>query len=416
MPSLRVRKDNGRLYVDFRHGGRRRRELLPYLDIPGERRKAENFVAHLTAALADGTFRDADYFPDSRAAHRTGDGCDATCCPRLRDFQSAWVAEMTPQWSTSHLRTVQGIVRKHLLPRFGDRWINRITRADVLSFRAELAKCPGRRGALTASRINKVMCILREIVREAAARYDFPQPFREIRPLRMIRRDIHPFSLDEVHALIEGIDPHFRRYLATRFFTAMRSGEINALRWINVDRAAGLIKVRETLVAGGLEEGAKTERSERDIPMLPVVREAIDAQWESRDPACPYVFPSRRGFPIDAKNFNNRVWLPLLDRLGLERRRPYQTRHTAATLMLAAGENPEWVAHVLGHSNLQLLFRVYARYVPNLTRRDGSAIADLVARKWGATDATSGRTTPTDGAHIPPSVTLHMEDEYRSTD
>ena len=57
--------------------------------------------------------------------------------------------------------------------------------------------------------------------------------------------------------------------------------------------------------------------------------------------------------------------------------RPYQTRHTAATLWLAAGENPEWIARQLGHS-AQMLFSTYARFVPNLTRRDGSAFEALL--------------------------------------
>jgi integrase len=53
-------------------------------------------------------------------------------------------------------------------------------------------------------------------------------------------------------------------------------------------------------------------------------------------------------------------------------------RHTAATLMLAAGENPEWVASILGHSTTEMLFRVYSRFVPNLTRNDGMAFAGLM--------------------------------------
>jgi integrase len=81
------------------------------------------------------------------------------------------------------------------------------------------------------------------------------------------------------------------------------------------------------------------------------------------------VFPTRAGGPIDPNNFNNRVWRPLLRYLGLMERRPYQTRHTAATLMLAAGENPEWIARVLGHANTEMLFKVYSRFVPNLTPR-----------------------------------------------
>ena len=63
----------------------------------------------------------------------------------------------------------------------------------------------------------------------------------------------------------------------------------------------------------------------------------------------------------------------MLQRLNLKYRNPYQTRHTFATLLLAAGESPEWIAQQMGHSTTTMLFRVYSRYVPNLTRQDGSA-------------------------------------------
>jgi integrase len=65
---------------------------------------------------------------------------------------------------------------------------------------------------------------------------------------------------------------------------------------------------------------------------------------------------------------------------ALPTRRPYQTRHTAATLWLAAGENPEWIARQMGHSTTEMLFRIYSRYVPNLTRQDGSAFESLLKR------------------------------------
>ena len=52
----------------------------------------------------------------------------------------------------------------------------------------------------------------------------------------------------------------------------------------------------------------------------------------------------------------------------------YQTRHTFASNALAAGEAPNWVAKVLGHASPEMLFRVYARYIPNRTRPDDHAI------------------------------------------
>jgi integrase len=60
----------------------------------------------------------------------------------------------------------------------------------------------------------------------------------------------------------------------------------------------------------------------------------------------------------------------------------YQTRHTAATLWLAAGENPEWIARQMGHNTTEMLFRVYSRFVPNLTRKDGSAFEALLSRTF----------------------------------
>ena len=69
---------------------------------------------------------------------------------------------------------------------------------------------------------------------------------------------------------------------------------------------------------------------------------------------------------------------PLLRYLDIAKRRPYQTRHTTATLMLASGENPEWIARLMGHANTQMLFTVYSRFVPNLTRQDGLAITGLL--------------------------------------
>ena len=51
---------------------------------------------------------------------------------------------------------------------------------------------------------------------------------------------------------------------------------------------------------------------------------------------------------------------------------------------------PEWIARQLGHTNTQMLFRVYSRYVPNLTRQDGSAMERLLATSFAGGDADSG--------------------------
>ena len=230
------------------------------------------------------------------------------------------------------------------------------------------------------------MTPLRMLLAEASERHGFPTPFRNIKPLRTPRIDIQPFSLEEVHQILATVRKDWHPYLTVRFFTGMRTGEVNGLEWKHIDLDHDLIRVRQTIVKGKVQD-TKTEGSIRDIPVLPLVRSALLAQKDLVPEGCKWVFAQRNGEPINLVNFTNRIWHPLLRHLDLEPRRPYQTRHTAATLMLGSGENPEWVARMLGHVNTEMLFRVYSRYVPNLTRDDGRAFTGLVcASKSGFTE------------------------------
>jgi integrase len=238
---------------------------------------------------------------------------------------------------------------------------------------------------------------LRQILNEAADRYNFNSPFRNIKPLRMKRSEVMPFTMAEVQLLISSVREDFQAYLKTRIFTGMRTGEVNGLKWKYVDFERRLIYVRESIVLGE-EDELKTDGSMRDIQMSQIVFDALTAQIEITGKLSEYVFCNQAGNPLDNKNFINRVWSPLLRHLALEHRKAYQMRHTAATLWLASGEAPEWIARQLGHTTTEMLFRVYSRYVPNLTRNDGSAIDRLLTSTFIATPVAPVKAAPQETA------------------
>lgn len=217
------------------------------------------------------------------------------------------------------------------------------------------------------------------IVNEAADRFEFETPFKSIKPLKVARTDVDPFTLEEVRLLIDHVRKDYKNYLVVRFFTGMRTGEVHGLKWKHVDFEHRQILVRESFVAGQ-QTTTKTDGSTREIQMSQPVFDALQAQAKVTQDST-YVFANRAGKPLSIHNVTKRVWYPLLRHLGLPMRRPYQTRHTAATLWLAAGENPEWIARQMGHSTTEMLFRIYSRYVPNLTRQDGSAF-EAVLKRW----------------------------------
>jgi integrase len=272
------------------------------------------------------------------------------------------------------------ILNGHLRPVFGDKGVGEITKADILAFRSQLAKVPGRKAeTLSAKRINAVLAPLRQILNEAADRHEFITAFRNIKPLKVPRSDITPFSLDEVQQILAAVRADFRDYYTVRFFTGMRTGEIDGLKWRYIDFEHRLILVRETIVDGE-EDTTKTDGSQPDIQMNEAVYQALRRQEQATRKLSIFVFCNREGKPLEHVNVTKRVWYPLLRHLGLTPRRPYQTRHTAATLWLGSGENPQWIALQMGHASTEMLFKVYARFVPNLTRQDGSAFERLLVQ------------------------------------
>jgi len=367
MANVRRRPETGCLFLDFRYRSVRCREQTTLQDTAANRRTLEALANRIKREMAKGTFDYRAFFPDSPRASQFDGDMQATptavatrshaspdrgpSTPTLGQFAGTWYQENLPRWRQTHADTVEGTLHQHILPKLGEKPLAEITRADLLAFRAELGKQTGKGGgALSPSRINHIMTPLRMLMAEASERYEFLTPFRNIKPLRLPKLDIQPLSLDEVHRALGTVRIDWHPYLATRFFTGMRTGEINALEWKHIDFEQDLILVRQSIVKGKLEN-TKTDGSMRDVPMVPLVRTALLEQRKLVAKDCRWVFAQRNGDPINLVNFTNRIWHPLLRHLGLAPRKPYQTRHTAATLMLASGENPEWVARTLGHAN-----------------------------------------------------------------
>jgi integrase len=416
--SIRARKETGKLYIDFRLDGARCREQTNLDDTPANRKTLEKLVMRMERDMADGTFVYRNYFPNGKLISTfpgPNDGSDPvaelrrlaaeisaigngaaspvapTPAPIFKDFAGTWFGENAVGWRKSYRVTIRDILDKHLMPAFGDKVVNEIQKAEILGFRSVLAKIPGRKNkeSLSASRINYIMMALRQILEEAADRFGFTTPYRKIKALKIQKTDVQPFSLAEVQKILETVRMDYRNYLTVRFYTGMRTGEIDGLKWQYVDFDARQILVRETIVAGE-EEYTKTDASQREIRMTDAVLTSLRSQEKVSRGKSEFVFINEQGRPLDKNNFTRRVWRPLLRHLGLKLRRPYHMRHTAATLWLAAGENPQWIARQLGHASTEMLFRIYARFVPNNTRQDGSAferlLRDSATRRAGDTD------------------------------
>lgn len=155
------------------------------------------------------------------------------------------------------------------------------------------------------------------------------------------------------------------------FYTGCRFSEAIALRWKHIDvvdkitpsqRNCGCITFEQAVVeseAGRIcKDGLKTQERRR----FPVNRK----MWEFLMTVKPLdatakdlVFPSPMGKWIEPGNFRNRIWEPVLTKLKIEYRKPYQTRHTFITLALESGLDAKDVARLVGNTP-EIIYRHYA--------------------------------------------------------
>lgn len=394
MGNVRARKETGNLYLDFTYKGLRCREQTSLKDSSSNRKKVETLLNKVEAMILLGSFDYGAVFPKSKNIQKIINLSEAkkvkssisldeiSNLPTFKQYANNWFDLKRIEWRDSHCINTKSIIDNSLIPHFGLLPINEISKQEILSFRSKLSKRKGRNssGYLSNKTINNHLQVLRNILLDAAEEYDFVSTFRNIKPLKRQKVHINPFSLDEVKLIVKNVRKDYKNYYVLRFYTGLRTGEIDGLKWKYVDFENRLILIRETIV-NGKTEYTKTDGSQRELPMLGPVFEALKEQYLATGKTGNYVFCNNNKQPLDHNNVTKRVWYPLLSFLKLDKRRPYQSRHTAATILLASGENPEWIARFLGHSSTEMLFSVYSRFIPNLTRQDGSAFEKLLTKQ-----------------------------------
>lgn len=179
--------------------------------------------------------------------------------------------------------------------------------------------------------------------------------------------------------------------------SGMRPEEYLGLQWSDIDFERGTVQVRRALVrhrkSWSFEE-PKTVRSRRTVFLPPQLlyelvahkrKQAVDrlklgADWQALD----LVFCSEGGTPLSIPNLTYRYFRPILTKAKLPQIRLYDLRHTCATLLLIAEENPKVVSERLGHSTIVLTLDTYSHVLPTMQQSATTRLEKLLYKKGGS--------------------------------
>jgi integrase len=173
----------------------------------------------------------------------------------------------------------------------------------------------------------------------------------------------------------------------------LRPSEYLGLQWKDIDFDKGTVTIQRTLTwkrdRSWYFGEPKTSKSRRSIPLplplLHMLREHKRRQAEERLKAGPewrghdLVFCGREGQPVQSRNLIAKHFKPTLKRAGLpDSIRLYDLRHTCATLLLVADENPKIVSERLGHSSIVLTLDTYSHVLPSMQKAATDKLAGML--------------------------------------
>ena len=88
--------------------------------------------------------------------------------------------------------------------------------------------------------------------------------------------------------------------------------------------------------------------------------------------------------PLIRLNIVQKHFKPILERAELPvTLRLYDLRHSCATLLLAANENPEVVSERLGHASITLTMDTYSHVMPDMQQGASDKLEQMLFTKTG---------------------------------
>lgn len=280
----------------------------------------------------------------------------------------------------------ESLLRRHLLPRFGDRTLASIEPVEVREWVAELAR------ELSASQTRQAYRLLKAVLGAAVeSRYIARNPCVGVKLPRLPREEMHFLTEAELEDLADAAGP-YRILVHVLGYGGLRWGEATALRRGRCDVLRPRLEVVEavTEVSGELHYGEPKTYERRSVALPAFLREELGYHLAASVPDDPQalVFTDPDGEPLRHHRFYRPVFKKAVRKAGLpEGLRIHDLRHTCAALLIASGANVKAVQKHLGHSSATVTLDRYGHLYPD----DEDRLAELLDRRRA--DALDARAT-----------------------
>jgi integrase len=310
--------------------------------------------------------------------------------PTLIEYADRWL-DRRPDLAETTRTQYRRWLDFHIHPELGHRPVSELTPQVMLGWQDQrLADGAG------PAVLGKAQTLLSQILDRAVLEGFLPH-----NPLASLKRPAHKkneprfLSASQVEAIrdyyLDHDDLGSATLVSVLAYVGIRPQDALALEWRD---DTGRLTVSKKNVDGKIMAGTKTGDGYNRTVYVPAQVRADLMDWREAAPNSTLIFPNRKGEPWSKANYNNwrsrrqfkdgkpakiKCFKRAAIEAGLgESLKPYDLRHTAATLYAAAGWNHLEIARQLGHSP-EISMRVYQHLLDYSEDRDKRPIEDAIA-------------------------------------
>ena len=311
---MKIISRNNKLYLHFSHQGQLVRKSMKMDDTPKNR-----------------TILKKEVIPEIQKQLVIGEFFKNTNNPTFDVFAETSFSIHKHNRKEATQQHYQAVYKLHIKPTFGHLKLNDVKRSQFSLWQNSLLK------KLTGKTVKVVRTVLMTILEDAYKEEIIEKNYLKlVDPPKVVEtREKLPFSVEEIYnKVLDNFPKHMRAYFALGFFTGMRTGELIALQWENIDLSESLIKVRHSTRAGRMTE-PKTKSSIRDIEILETLKPYLVAHKKMSREDSKFVFETNRRNPYQRSDkISSHYWKKILLSQNSKYRNLYQMRYTFASQML----------------------------------------------------------------------------------
>lgn len=333
--------------VDYQRPDQTRAPRIRKVSPVQTRRGAEEYERQLRQSLLSGTYGKEDRQP----------------VPTVTDFAAEFLSTYAETNNkASEVETKRMIIGLHLVPALGGLRLDRVGPGEIEEYKARKLKA-----GLKPKTVNNHLIVLRRMlsVAEEWGRIDHVP---RVKWLKTPRADFDFLTFSDAERLLTAGEGEWRAMVAVALKAGLRQGELLALRWRDVDLAAGKILVRQSAVRGIIST-PKSGRP-REVQLSSDLSRILRAHRHLKGEL---VFCNPEGGLL-TKNECRRPLYNMCRRAGVRNIGWHVLRHTFASHLAMRGAPLRAIQDLLGHASIEMTMR-YAHLSPD-TRRAAVELLD----------------------------------------